>query len=389
MKRRTSRWKILVPLAAALLAMTAAFILISYVSFRNFEIQDLENYARGLTKLIADEIVDEDQIDAFLEQGRSHPEYDVAEKKLYKLREAYPDIIYLYVYQIREDGCHVVFDLSTDQFAGSEPGTVEAFFPAYEKYIPDLLAGKEVPSIESQEKYGHVLTVMRPLYDSGGICRGYVGADCSMEALGVYVRNVVGQAGLFFLAILVITLTVSIFAADRGVVRKMSSLEDRAYVDTLTGLQNRTAFYEYSAALNKKQETGDADFSILMIDINFLKRVNDTYGHEQGNLYLRRAADLIRKHFGDENLYRIGGDEFVKILEGKAQEGAEEHIRAFREETGRLQADDSLKPWERVSAAVGIARYDRNIHLETEEVLRKADEAMYADKTAMKAARTV
>ena len=389
MKRRTSRWKILVPLAAALLAMTAAFILISYVSFRNFEIQDLENYARGLTKLIADEIIDGDQIDAFLEQGRSHPEYDVAEKKLFKLREAYPDIVYLYVYQIREDGCHVVFDLSTDQFAGSEPGTVEAFFPAYEKYIPDLLAGREVPSIESQEKYGHVLTVMRPLYDSGGICRGYVGADCSMEALGVYVRNVVGQVVLFFLAILAITLTVSIFAADRGVVRKMSSLEDRAYVDTLTGLQNRTAFYEYSAALNKKQETGDADFSILMIDINFLKRVNDTYGHEQGNLYLKGAADLIRKHFGDENLYRIGGDEFVKILEGKAQEGVEEHIRAFREETGRLQADDSLKPWERVSAAVGIARYDRNIHLETEEVLRKADEAMYADKTAMKAARTV
>ena len=63
-----------------------------------------------------------------------------------------------------------------------------------------------------------------------------------------------------------------------------------------------------------------------MIDVNYLKRMNDVYGHEQGNLYLQNAAELIRGTFGDEHTYRIGGDEFVVILEGKAQEGAEEKI---------------------------------------------------------------
>ena len=62
--------------------------------------------------------------------------------------------------------------------------------------------------------------------------------------------------------------------------------------------------------------------------------------------------------------------------------------RAFREETARRQADESLQPWEKISAAVGIARYEKGTYRETEEVLRKADEAMYADKLAMKAART-
>ncbi len=134
-------------------------------------------------------------------------------------------------------------------------------------------------------------------------------------------------------------------------------------------------------------ESGDADYSILMIDVNFLKKMNDVYGHEQGNLYLQGAADLIRKIFGDKYTYRIGGDEFVVILEGKAQEGIEEKIKAFKDEIARLQADDSLQPWEKISAAVGIAKYEKGTHREPEEVLRKADEAMYADKLAMKAER--
>ena len=387
MKRKTIRWEIILPVILVLLVMTAAFIGISYYSWKKFETEDLENYARGLTKLLAEEIIDVDEIDGYLEQGRSYPGYDEMERKLYKLRDAYPDIVYLYVYQIREDGCHVVFDLNSKEFAGLEPGSVQEFFPDYKDYIPDLLAGKEVPSIESREVYGHVLTVLTPVYDSSGVCRCYVGADCSMEALKVYVWQVIGQTGLLFLVVLALILGVSIFLADRNVLRKVNKLEHRAYRDTLTGLLNRTAYYEYNDILNKKVEDGTADFSILMIDINYLKRVNDTYGHEQGNLYLKGASELIRKVFGEEYVYRIGGDEFVVILENEAQAGAEQRIQAFKDEIARLQADDTLKPWEKVSAAVGIARYERGRDITTEEVLRRADEAMYREKIAMKAVR--
>ncbi len=230
-----------------------------------------------------------------------------------------------------------------------------------------------------------MLTVLTPLEGTDSV---YVGADCSMEALRDYVRHVIGQVCLTFLAVLAIVLAVSIFLTDRNVIRKMNKLEDRAYQDTLTGLQNRTAYYEYNDVLNKKEDAGNADFSILMIDINYLKRVNDTYGHEQGNLYLQGAADLIRKVFGEEFVYRIGGDEFVIILEEKAQDGAERKIREFKDEIARLQADDSLKPWEKVSAAVGMAKYEKGRDASTEEVLRRADEAMYREKIAMKAVRT-
>ena len=388
MRKHDSKWKTLIPLIVAIVVMTGVFILISYLSYRQNEIEDLENYARGLTKLIAGEIVDGDKIDAYIEQGRSHPDYAETEQKLYKLREAFPDVLYLYVYQVREDGFHVVFDLDTPEFKGSEPGMLEEFFPAFVKYIPDMLAGKKLPVIESRERYGHLLSVCTPLFDSNGTCRAYIGADCSMEGLSRYTWKVIGEVCCFALIAMVVVLAVGIFVTDRSVIRKMDKLEDRAYVDTLTGLQNRTAFYEYIGDLNKKREAGYEDFSILMIDVNFLKRVNDTYGHEEGNIYLQGAAELMAKVFGRDGLYRIGGDEFVQILEGKAQDGVEDRIRTFNEEVKKLQADDSLKPWEKVSAAVGIAKYDKGRDATAEETFRRADEAMYREKVAMKALRT-
>ena len=387
MKKRSARWKYLVPLIIGMLIMSVAFVLISYYTFRDVEIRDYENYARGLTSLIAEEIIDVDSIDGYLEQGRAYPGYNEMEQKLYHLRDAYPDVIYLYVYQIQADGCHVVFDLDTDTFKSTEPGGIEEFSPDYLPYLKDLLAGKNVPSIESHEQYGHVLTVMTPLYDKNGLCKAYVGADCSMDSLTEYSWSVIRQVAYAFLIVLVLALVTGIVWTNYEY-KQMKKMESRAYRDTLTGLQNRTAFYEQMGELTRMIEAGKADFSTLMIDVNYLKKMNDTYGHEQGNLYLQGAADLIRKCFGDENLYRIGGDEFAILLVGKAQEGIEDRIKAFKDEMARLREDESLKPWEKVSAAVGLARYVRGEFDVADAVLRQADEYMYADKVAMKAVRT-
>jgi len=388
MKRKTIRWKILIPLILGILIMAAAFILISYQTYRQYEIDDCVNYARGLTGLIAHDIVKANDVEGIIRMGRAFPRYKELIEKLNKLRDAYPDVVYLYAYRPLKDGLHVVFDLDTDEFKGSAPGEVEHYYEAFKPYQQDMMDGKEIPPIISNEKYGHVLSVLTPLYDARGVCQCYIGADCSMNQLDRYARNVIHRIGSFFLIVMALALIFGILFTDRGVLRPMNRLENKAYLDTLTGLKNRTAYYDYNQVINKKMDDGRADYSILMIDINFLKRMNDEYGHEQGNLYLQGAAELIRKHFGDEHLYRIGGDEFVIILEGKAQEGIEEKIRAFKDEIARLKEDDSLQPWEKVSAAVGMAKYEKGRDASTEEVLRRADEAMYRQKIAMKAVRT-
>ena len=387
MNKRVKRWKFLLPLIIGMVIMSAAFVLISYSTFRDIEIEDYNNYAKGLTSLIADDIIKANDVDGYLQMGRAFPKYKETEQKLYKLREAYPDVLYLYAYQVQEDGLHVVFDLDTEEFKGSAPGTVEHFFPDFKPYLEDLLAGKEVPPIISNEKYGYVLTVLTPLYDSRGVCKCYIGADCSMNQLTGYVWNIIRQVALAFLIVFAVALVAAVIMTNLSV-KRMKKLENRAYIDTLTGLQNRTAFYENMGGLTKKIEAGTADFSTLMIDINYLKKVNDVYGHEQGNAYLQGAAKLIQKHFGEEGVYRIGGDEFAMLLEGKKQEGVEEKIKSFKEEMARLQADDSLQPWEKPSAAVGLAKYIPAEHDTPDAVLRRADEYMYADKVAMKAVRT-
>ena len=366
--------------------MSVAFVLISFIEFRSYNISDCVDYAYGLNSLIADEL-DIDHISDYIEQGHDYPGYDDIEKQLYKLRDAYPDIVFLYVYQIREDGCHVVFDLDADMMPAAGPGEVIPFDPSFEKYIPDLLAGREIKPVISNDSYGFLLTIYTPLYDSQGVCQCYAAVDYSMKLLMVYIMAIIRQIAFLFLFVVLIVVVASALLTDRGIIRPLKRLERRAYRDTLTGLQNRTAYYEYSQILDARIASGEADFSILMVDVNFLKRMNDTHGHEKGNEYLKNAADLIARVFGQDHLYRTGGDEFVVIFDREAQIDAERKILEFKDLVANLSTAPGLQPWQRVSAAVGIAKFDRAGDPDTESVLKRADAAMYQDKLAMKAER--
>lgn len=124
-----------------------------------------------------------------------------------------------------------------------------------------------------------------------------------------------------------------------------------------------------------------------MADVNFLKRTNDTYGHEKGNEYLKNASDRVARVFGTEHTYRVGGDEFVVVLEGEAQRDAGEKIRQFRQAVAQSLSQKGLEPWQRVSMAIDIAACEPGRDTCTEDVFKRADAAMYAEKQAMKAER--
>lgn len=100
------------------------------------------------------------------------------------------------------------------------------------------------------------------------------------------------------------------------IVKKLNDLKCIAYTDTLTGLANR----RYSEAsltsyLSKMRREGDL-FGLLLIDIDYFKKVNDTYGHEAGDAVLISLAKLFQKSFRENDLFgRLGGDEFIVIIE--------------------------------------------------------------------------
>ena len=112
--------------------------------------------------------------------GKYSEEYLETERKLYEVFDVYGDLEYLYVYHIAEDGCHVVFDLDKDAFDPFVP-----FDESFEETIPDLLKGNEIDPIITDDTYGWLLTVYKPLFDSSGNCVCYVCADISMNELRV------------------------------------------------------------------------------------------------------------------------------------------------------------------------------------------------------------
>ena len=124
-----------------------------------------------------------------------------------------------------------------------------------------------------------------------------------------------------------------------------------------------------------------------MIDLNCLKTINDKYGHECGNIYLESCAHMIGGIFGDENAYRYGGDEFVVIMIGVSEEKVEALTDVFKHEMKKLDEDQERKPWEKVSAAAGIAVFDNELDKSSHDVFKRADHKMYENKIQMKAAR--
>ena len=170
--------------------------------------------------------------------------------------------------------------------------------------------------------------------------------------------------------------------------RQVAEMDKLAHKDSLTGIKNKAAYDETIILLDKKISAGKAEFCIAMIDVNYLKRVNDTYGHERGNTYLLNASKLICSVFGEEHVYRIGGDEFVVIIEGEKVSLCKYFVEQFKAEMARKNANKLLEAWEKVSAAVGIAFYEQNKDKTADEVFKRADKEMYENKLAMKAART-
>ncbi len=157
-------------------------------------------------------------------------------------------------------------------------------------------------------------------------------------------------------------------------------IRSRAYVDGLTGLENRTSYEEFTRQLQKRSlEDRRIYYSIIVFDVNQLKIINDDYGHEEGDHIIVKVADALKQTFPEDKLFRIGGDEFVCVQKGV---DPKPQIDRFRErlciinEKDKLLNDNSLE----ITVSLGYAVYDRDTDYDYAEVFERADMAMYADK---------
>ena len=172
---------------------------------------------------------------------------------------------------------------------------------------------------------------------------------------------------------------------------KLSALNDKLSdllnKDAMTSVRNRVAYEGYMASLKDRVASGDnAETAFIMFDLNDLKHINDTYGHEKGDEYIKNGCKLICDTFAHSIVFRIGGDEFVSVLWGNDFENRETLLDDFRNTLKELESSDR-DPAEKVSVACGIAVFNGESGESVEEAMKRADDAMYEDKRRIKQER--
>lgn len=105
--------------------------------------------------------------------------------------------------------------------------------------------------------------------------------------------------------------------------------------DDLTGLNNKAAFNMTRAVIESEISMGRADFSLIIMDVNNLKIINDSLGHELGDELLRHAVRCMRKAFVGYPLYRIGGDEFAAIINHAEPKGLVQKLQNITAESSK------------------------------------------------------
>lgn len=168
---------------------------------------------------------------------------------------------------------------------------------------------------------------------------------------------------------------------------KNSQLEALANRDSLTGIRNKTAYDNEIKSLEWNLQLGKTEFGIGVVDLNYLKVINDTYGHDKGNEAIKNICRIVCVIFAHSPVFRIGGDEFAIILKGHDLENIDSLIDQFNKQLLDLSNNKELPPWEAVSAAIGYATYDSSKDAGAINVFKRADNNMYINKKNMHAER--
>ena len=171
------------------------------------------------------------------------------------------------------------------------------------------------------------------------------------------------------------------YAVERH--RLNSALRSLSLIDELTGLYNRRVFSELAHQHLKLARRTARSILLVYVDLDDLKTINDTLGHQVGDHALVRVADLLRESFRQTDIIaRIGGDEFA-VMAIEASEEHEEHLLS-RLKARAFEVNQEEKAPYQLSISVGAARFTGEMPRKLEDLLAQVDQAMYREKWAKK-----
>lgn len=163
------------------------------------------------------------------------------------------------------------------------------------------------------------------------------------------------------------------------------TMRNLAYIDSLTGVKNKHAYEDTAGIIDAQIKAGTAEFAVIMCDLNYLKLINDTRGHQAGDAALKKAAKILCNAFPLSTVFRIGGDEFVVIPSVLEYARFDEQINALKAML-RKQKETTEDILDRTSFAFGSAVFERESDHSFKDVFERADQNMYEEKKKIHAA---
>ena len=219
----------------------------------------------------------------------------------------------------------------------------------------------------------------------------YSTEDAKTGFIDVVRKNLVTVIlGILVIVLLVIILLMRSIRAEKRVSdgeQKIKDLSTKVFVDALTHVRNKRGYDEYLRQHQERIKKGETlKLAIGVFDCDNLKKINDLYGHDKGNLYLKASCRLICESFQHSAVFRIGGDEFVVVLQGIDYENMDALMQMFNEKQ-TASCTDAQDEWDKISISYGFAVYDTQSDLSLNDLAKRADQRMYDNKQSKKSAQ--
>lgn len=357
------------------------------------------------------------------------------EQVLIKVREAQKDMYIPYIYITRLENGHQVFIVDPDIDSPGEYGEEVVYTPSQ----PIAWAGQAMVDEEPySDEWGTYYTAWSPVKDSGGRVVGLVGVDFEVSQITEEIND--SLILIISTTVVLLALCITFFVLYSTRVRRrteqlgeeindlsfnlktmfneiegiekdsatddstedssgrdfmryvhnktiamtkrlrkhMDYMDQQANIDFLTKTYNTRAYSAEKIKRDDEIKNGTADFAVAIFDINGLKKINDNMGHECGDLLITSAADVLKKTFATNKIYRIGGDEFTVIIPGATEKSIELEFGLLDLELERK--NNSLGIDVTLAMAKGYSIFDKEKDKEFKDVFVRADQNMYTDK---------
>ncbi len=289
-KRTSLRVKVtlLVGISTALVAATA--IGTSVIQYQNSSIQEYTKQADYAASVIATHINPKSMEDC-IRYGEKADGYNDIKQLMLTIRDASPEIEFVYIYRVEKDGTHVIFDLDTEDIAANRSGEVIEYDDTIEKYKDLFLAGKDIPADITTDEDGWLLSAYEPIRSASGEVLCYVGVDLSMMDLRSGEISFLAKVIALFIGFMILIRTYTVWIAERHIIRPVNTIADAANNFTYDTPQAREESMKMIENLNIR--TGD--------EIEYLY-----------DAYKKTTADTV--HYIDE--VQRKGEQVIRLQNG-------------------------------------------------------------------------